>query len=92
MYIIDAGFGDRAFTRIELDLDELHLVAVDLEVDVVRAAAGRRRRRRRRGGRRRAAPPTNAREGRHVLDLLPVAPCPAVNTSVSASMLPFAGW
>ena len=61
MYIIDAGFGDRAFARIELDLDELHLVAVDLEVDVVRAAAGRRRRRnapRRR--RRRRGPPTNA--------------------------------
>ena len=36
-----AGFGDRAFTRIELDLDELHLVAVDLEVDVVRATARR---------------------------------------------------
>ena len=38
-----AGFGDGAFARIELDFDELHLVAVDLEVDVVRAAARRRR-------------------------------------------------
>ena len=46
MYIIDAGFGDRCLARIELDLDELHLVAVDHEVDVVRAAARRDRRRR----------------------------------------------
>ena len=50
MYIIEPGFGDRAFAGIERDLDELHLVAVDHEVDVVRAAARRRRRRERAGG------------------------------------------
>ena len=35
-----AGFGHGALARIELDLDELHVLADDLEVDVVRAAAG----------------------------------------------------
>ena len=45
-----AGFGDGRFAGIELDLDELHLVAVDHEVDVVRAAARRGRRRRRSAG------------------------------------------
>ena len=37
-------FSDRAFTRIELDLDELHFIAVHFEVDVVRASSRRRRR------------------------------------------------
>ena len=58
-----AGFGDRAFARIELDFDELHLAAVDLEVDVVRAPAGRRRRRERRG-----AGGLARRSGRRALD------------------------
>ena len=66
----DAGFGDRRLARIELDLDELHLVAVDHEVDVVRAAAGRGRRRRHRAAA--AAAADERRERRHVLDLLPV--------------------
>ena len=35
-----AGFGDRAFARVQLDLDELHFLAVDGEIDVVVAAAG----------------------------------------------------
>ena len=30
-----AGFGDRRFVRIELDFDELHVVAEDLVVDFV---------------------------------------------------------
>src|SRR5687767_49046 len=37
-----AGFGDRALTGIELHFDELHLAAVNLEVDVMRASAWRR--------------------------------------------------
>ena len=43
-----ARFGHGALARIELDLDELHLAAEDLEVDLVRAAARHDRRRRRR--------------------------------------------
>ena len=30
-----AGFGDRGFVRVQLDLDELHVVAEDLVVDLV---------------------------------------------------------
>ena len=67
-----AGFGDGAFARIELDLDELHLVAVDLEVDVVRAAA-RRRRRRESAGAPAEAPRLDVRRERgHILHLLPL--------------------
>ena len=36
-----AGLGDGALAGIELDLDELHLAAEDLVVDLVRAPAGR---------------------------------------------------
>ena len=47
MYIIAAGLGDDALARVELDLDELQILAVDLVGDLVRALpAGRRRRRR----------------------------------------------
>jgi hypothetical protein len=44
-----SGFGDRAFARVEFDLDELHVRAEDLVVDLVGALqrACRRRRRRR---------------------------------------------
>ena len=35
-----AGLGDGALARIELDLDELHVLAEDLEVDLVGAPAG----------------------------------------------------
>ena len=45
-----AGLGDDALARIELDLDELHVLAEDLVVDLVRPLpAARHRRRRRRG-------------------------------------------
>ena len=47
-----AGFGDRGLARIQLDLDELHLLAVDAEVDFVGAAFAAIARRRRRRGRR----------------------------------------
>src|SRR5690606_9105767 len=45
-----AGLGDRALARVQLDLDELHLVADDAVVDLVGAAARAGRRRRRRHG------------------------------------------
>ncbi len=48
-----AGLGDARLARVERDLHELHLLAEDLVVDLVRARA-RRRRRRRRSVRRRA--------------------------------------
>ena len=44
-----AGLGDGALAGIELDFDELHVLAEDPEVDVVRAATGRAAERRRRG-------------------------------------------
>ena len=60
-----ARLGDRALAGIELDLDELHLAAEDLEVDLVGAAAGHDRRRRGGEARRAAAgagtPPAPAR-------------------------------
>ena len=40
-----SGFGHGALARVELDLDELHVLAVDLVVDLVGAARGGRRRR-----------------------------------------------
>ena len=54
-----AGFGDGALARIELDLDELHLAAEDLEIDIVRPPARDDRRRRGRGPARRG-PARNA--------------------------------
>ena len=45
MYMNAPASATARLARIELDLDELHLVAVDHEVDVVGAPAGRRRRR-----------------------------------------------
>ena len=64
-----AGLGDRALAGIELDLDELHLVAEDLEVDLVRLPRRNRRRRRRR---RRAAAEAGG-QLRDVLERRPVA-------------------
>ena len=43
-----AGLGHGAFAGIELHLDELHVLAEDLEVDLVRLAPATRNRRRRR--------------------------------------------
>jgi hypothetical protein len=62
------GLGDRALTGIELDLDELHFAADDLEVDLVGAAAGHDRRRRRR----RAVGAQECRQRRHVSEPGPV--------------------
>ncbi len=64
------GFGDRCLARIELDLDELHLVAVNGEVDVVGATAGEERRGRQAGD---DGPVNEGGKHRHVLDWLPVA-------------------
>ena len=85
-----AGFGDRALAGIELDLDELHLAADDLEVDLVRATARHRRWRRRRRPVP-AAPPLRyaASCGTSLSGVQFVMP--AVKTSVLPSMLPFRG-
>ena len=79
-----AGFGDGALARIELDLDELHVLAEDLEVDVVRAASGRGAERRRSG----AAPASDAAANCGTALSGVQFVMPAVNTSVFASMLP----
>ena len=79
-----AGLGHGALAGIELDFDELHLAADDLEIDLVRATPGHDRRRR---------PPAVR------LPLRKAASCgtsfsgvqfdsPAVNTSVLPSMVP----
>ena len=80
-----AGFGHGRFAGVELDLDELHLVAVDVEVDVVRAAPGGLG-----GGIGPAEKPcvTNGAKAGTSFTFCQFA-MPAVNTSVSASMLPF---
>ena len=69
MNIIAAGLGHRALARVEHHLDELHLVAVDLELDLVRLP---RRNRRGCGRRRRAAAQPGGQLG-DVLDRRPVA-------------------
>ncbi len=84
MYIMRAGFGDGALTGVEGHFDELHFVAVHLEVDVVGATA--------RHGRRSAgtAPPRPAGSAASV----GTAPSgvqfcmPDVNTSVSRRCSP----
>jgi hypothetical protein len=63
-----AGLGHRALPGVELDLHELHVAAVDLEVDVAPAAPGRRRDGARRRRRRRQV----RLELRHVADGGPV--------------------
>ena len=56
MYIIAPASATTLSRGIELDLDELQVLAEDLVVDLVRALAARRRRRRRRGEAAAAAP------------------------------------
>jgi len=76
-----AGFGDDAFAGVELDLDELHVVADDAVVDFVRTALHRHSARRRR---RRSA----ARELGDLRDRQPVGEtfAPGVTIGIAARL------